>query len=192
MLKINLNANVKCFPRLLPKFCINADGFWDPEKYFDLMKLANTISNPSSKPNDRTDTSQYEDRDCGSINSCGDSIHIQSSVLGEENVKESKDEMIMREKVNGYHVLSLNPGDTYDITFCSFNYTNDFYVNLASMFKDLHEFSDFINKHCNAEHQEDQKAHYQTTKPKIGEILFAKSIIDGIWYRARVIATSGN
>lgn len=143
----------------------------------------------------------------------GDSINIQSIKPESSEAEKSEDSavecsqrkpsdkkddkvissIINIEKIKSEYKLILSPGESYEIIFCAIDINNNFYVNPVAFICALHEFSQSINNYCNAHLKEDeQKPNKPKIVPKIGDILFAKSIIDAIWYRGRVIRTSGN
>ena len=84
--------------------------------------------------------------------------------------------------------LNLNCGEFYEIKFCSINHENNFHVNLVAHMNAIGELNDFLNAFCN----DKQKKSEQKLKPDVGDILLAKSIIDGCWYRAQVLSVTGS
>lgn len=81
--------------------------------------------------------------------------------------------------------FNLNPGSIYEVIFCSINLENNFYINSIALICALHELTIQINDYCNQQQQ-------MYIKPEIDDILLAKSITDGIWYRVRILNSSGN
>jgi hypothetical protein len=115
----------------------------------------------------------------------------KTKLSNEKDVK-MKSSIINIEKIKSEYKLMLNPANCYEIIFCAIDINNNFYVNPVALICALHKFNQSINDYCSAHLKEDeQMPNKRSITPKIGDILFAKSIIDAVWYRGRVIRTSG-
>jgi hypothetical protein len=166
-------------------YCLfSISGFWDPEKYFDLMRLAKAAKH-------------LHTNDQNTILMSGDSTKMQKSVTNQRktnftNKKPSEEQISVCETteeppitgISFSKCLNLNPGSTYEVNFCSINPENNFYVNTISLMCALNELTLKINEYCNHQQQ-------MYIKANIDDILLAKSITDCVWYRARLIGSTG-
>ena len=127
----------------------------------------------------------------------GDSTKMPKSLINQRktnliNTKSSEDQISVCEttveppatEISFSKCLKLNPGSTYEVNFCSINPENNFYVNTISLKCALNELTFKINEYCNHQQQ-------MYIKANIDDILLAKSITDCIWYRARLISSTG-
>lgn len=87
-------------------------------------------------------------------------------------------------------IVSFEPGEYYEVKFCSLNVKNDFYVNPVVNLNALKTLSTNINEYCNKQVRENQSNY--NFSPQIGDIVLAKSIINGFWYRAKLIAINNS
>lgn len=175
----------------------SVNGFWDPEKYFDLMKLAKAANKyhanngvimtsnacgdgdattKASSPTTQKRNVKYEENR-------GDDLLLKSTDTEVKCVDKPKLEIKNIKTISEY--LSLSPGSSYEVTFCSLNTENNFYVNLQSLKPTYDELMDAINEYCNSQ-------QIIFIKGNVNDILFAKSITDCNWYRCKIIKSTSN
>jgi hypothetical protein len=114
---------------------------WDPEKYFDLMKLAKAAATQI----------KIKETEIVENGGCGDSNTRKTS--NEEEIKKKPIDLTDISTINEY--LNLNPGSssTYEVIFCSLNTENNFYVNLVSLIPTFDELTIKLNEYCNLQQQ---------------------------------------
>ena len=135
---------------------LSLNGFWDPEKYFDLMKLAKSAAN-------QIKIKETKIAENNSICGGGDSNYsFENSTKAKINSNEENITSINEINKNILAItdistisdrLSLNPGSTYEVTFCSLNTENNFHVNLTSLIPTFDEIMTILNEYCNNQQQ---------------------------------------
>ena len=106
-----------------------------------------------------------------------DEVPSQHSIAASLNVE-------LTDTITISKFTNLNPGSSYEVIFNAINVENNFYVNLVSLMYTMQELTFKINEYCNLQQQ-------MYIKSNAGDVLLAKSITDCIWYRSKIIQSTG-